>query len=235
MGVGWIELKDLKINIHSDLEAGFTLVELLVAIFIFSIVISSVYGAYRATFKVIQGAEAQLVSSNSARIVLGRLTDDLQSIVVGTGGGLRGESHDISGTRADSIGFVSSVHLRLDKGDSVYGRSYIHYTVEPDDDNGTLSLYRSDIGLTPGVDPLENEDNGYLIGVGLTEVRFSYSDEDGGEVDEWSADFEAEDDQDQQGLPRVIYISLTYGDDVDNKTGDVYKTAVTLPAQGKKE
>ncbi|MGB3223162.1 MAG: prepilin-type N-terminal cleavage/methylation domain-containing protein, partial [Desulforhopalus sp.] len=73
-------------NVHEKCglnQRGFTLIELLIAMFIFAIVVSSVYGAYRSSFHVIHGSEYQLQVANNARIVLERLSEDLEAILPG--------------------------------------------------------------------------------------------------------------------------------------------------------
>ncbi len=217
---------------------GFTLVELLIAIFIFAIVVSSVYGAYRSTFKIIHDSEALLATSRTARVAMERMTDDLIAIVSDAGGELRGEKHDISGARGDSLAFVSSVHLVLSKAETLNGYSSIAYTVELDKDDGLLNLYRSDTVLLPGGNTGENDLRKEMLAKGLKEMRITYLDKDGKKTDEWHSD-EGQKTLGAQGivteplLPALIYLHLSFGKSIDGKGGTVFETAVALPQKSK--
>lgn len=218
-------------------EKGFTLIELLIAIFIFAIVISSVYGAYRATFHIVQGSEYQLNISNKARIVVERLTEDLGSIVTGPGGVFQGERHKYADSRGDSLSFVSLAHLVLRKTDMHTGRSLIQYQSELDQETGLLNLYRSETVFLPGsgVDVETDDENGqrHLICQGLLEFRFTYLDRDGNESEEWQVDEVMPSSQDnppgESPFPTLVLIELKFAKSVDSDRSTVFKTAVALP------
>ena len=224
---------------------GFTLIELLLAIFIFAIVVSSVYGAYRSTFKIVHGSESLLATSRTARVAMERMTDDLLAIVSDSGGALRGEKHDISGSRGDSLAFVSSVHLALSKTEAVNGYASIAYSVELDKDDGLLNLYRSDTVLLPGgkIGEKEKDLRKEMLAKGLTEMRLTYLDKDGKKTDEWQSDegqkmLDAKGKQAEPLLPALIYLQLSFGKSIDSKAidskgGTVFKTAVALPQKSK--
>ncbi len=208
--------------------------ELLIAIFIFAIVISAVYGAYNATFKIVHGAEQNLAITRNARVALERMIEDLDSIVISPGSSLHGERHDQSdGTRGDSLAFISSAHLALSKADIAKGYARISYSVERNDADGFLDLYRSDTLLLPGVDTKEKEARKEILAKGLKEVEFSYLDEDGKELEEWQGDEEQQPgeqsgQQSETSLPALVYLQLTFADALDSKGGTIFKTAVAL-------
>lgn len=218
---------------HRTGEAGFTLVELLIAVFIFAIVISSVYGSYRATFMTVDGAEGRLQMSAGASIVMERIADDLTAIVAGPGGYFRGEKQEHLGQRGDSLAFISTAHLALSRDELFTGRSLIEYTVEPNEESGLLQLYRADTRLLPGVDTADEEPRKHIICTGLQEVRFLYLDEDGSEVEEWLEDEEqppgGEAAVQEPLLPRLVYVELKFGDTMESDRGTVFRTAVALP------
>lgn len=219
-------------------ERGFTLVELLIAIFIFAIVISSVYGAYRATFKIIHGSESRLSISRNARVAMERITDDLHSIVAGPGGELRGERHDQGGTRGDSLAFISSSHLVLNKQDSQAGYAVIAYSALRNEKSGLLELHRSDRVILPGAEKEKNDLQQEILAEGLREVNFTFLDADGRETDEWQSDEGREDrgggeDLAEPLLPALIYVKLVFAEAADSKEGTVFKTAVALPQKAK--
>jgi len=225
-------------------ERGFTLIELLIAMFIFAIVISSVYGAYRATFTIIHGSEAQMAISRSGQVAIERISDDLRSIVAGPGGELRGEKKDVSGARGDSLAFISASHLALSKKDLRAGYAVIGYSAEPDEKNGLLKLYRLDRVLLPGMEKEKSETPGDILAAGLQEVSFTYVDADGKETDEWDSEEGKEDSGEGKQLadpllPELVYVKLVFSHSAERETdqasegGVVFRTAVALPKKAK--
>lgn len=219
-------------------QRGFTLVELLLAIFIFAIVISSVYGAYRFSFSIIYGSEARLLISRNARVAMERIAADLDGIVAGPGGVLEGERHDDAGKRGDSLAFVSSAHLVLSKEDATGGYTLIRYSVERDEDKGLLNLYRSDTVLFPGAADKGNEARKDVLCQGLKEVAFTYRDEDGSEKEEWQSDegngaAQEGEQQKEPMLPALVYVKLTFAEYPDSEGESIFRTAVALPQKAK--
>jgi general secretion pathway protein J len=213
-------------------ERGFTLVELLMAMFIFAIVVSSVYGSYRATFHIIHGSEARLQMANAARIVFEILAEDLGSIVTGPGVVFSGETNNYSGKRGDSLSFVSSAHLVLRKADTNAGPVLIRYEVEPDTATGFLDLYRLQSVLLPGVEPNEEEAERHLVCRGLREFRFTYLDRDGNETAEWQVE-EREvagegTAEEESPLPTMVSVELSFAEAMDSDENTLFKTAVAL-------
>lgn len=214
-------------------ERGFTLVELLIAIFIFSIVISSVYGSYRATFHIVHGSEYQLEIANRARVVMERLSEDLGSIVTGPEGGLLGVSHTYSDARGDSLSFVSTAHLALRKTETLAGHARVEYLPELDLDTGLLNLYRSDVVLLPGVETDSGGGQRHLICRGLLEFRFTYLDQDGNETEEWRVEEVASPGggaaEGESPFPSLVSVELKFAESVESDSNTVFKTAFALP------
>lgn len=212
-------------------KSGFTLIELLFAIFIFSIVISAVYGAYSTTFHTIQGSEAILEESHQARAAFERMTEDLTTIVAGSGGYLLGVEQEIEGGRADNMTFVSSTHISLGAQESLMGDSVIRFSTDLDETNGTLKLLRSDTVKKPGDEVEAASETQYLLCQGLRQVRFTYFNEDGLENTEWKTESEQEADGTitQPELPVMISIELIFPNTSGDENGSVFKTAIALP------
>ncbi len=211
---------------------GFTLVELLLAIFIFSIVVSAVYGSYRATFHVVNGTQVKIATAQKAQFVIERISDDLTSLVESEGGYLLGEKIESAGLRGDSLSFVSAVHIGLTKGEARNGYSEIIYDTENDEKTGLLSLYRSGSRLLPGTDG-ENEDDllRYLLCDGLKEVRFSYQGGEEGESDEWQSaeNNSSNGEQPTHHFPVMVTVVLRFAETVESENVQIFTTSVALP------
>lgn len=96
---------------------GFTLLEVLISIALFALVISSVYGAYRATFATVHTTERQTVSGAAARVILERITADLEAVATDTSSSLLGKSGDVAGFRADSMSCVALAHVSFTRAE----------------------------------------------------------------------------------------------------------------------
>lgn len=217
-------------NADCSRKAGFTLIELLFAIFIFAIVISSVYGAYRATFHIVQGSEKHLSESHRARAALERITDDLSAIVTGPAALLQGVEEDVSGMRGSSISFLSSTHIALREDETLSGDTVIQYSSEIDEKNESINLMRSDTIKLPGAE-VEGEDAAkFLLCSGLKEIRFTYFDQTGEETAEWDTESQVQENETPRApdLPLMISIELIFPGQDTSTNGSVFTTAVAL-------
>ncbi len=218
----------------TESESGFTLIELLTSIFIFALVISSVYGAYRATFFTVNGTEKQVVLTSGARVILERLTDDLESLYSGDDGNLQGEKGDVNGHRADSLECISAAHVRFNRLERRAGLALLRYTIE-EQDSGLLNLYRFDAPLLPGDASAEEEDKGVLLGRDLQEFKLTYVSADGTESDEWQS--QSEGDGVETGeeksilLPSLVRIEIRFADSADSEESVLFRTSVAIPQQ----
>ena len=59
---------------------GFTLFEILIAMFIFGVVVSTIFTSYTGTFKIIEETESQADIYAMARVAMARLQEDLESV-----------------------------------------------------------------------------------------------------------------------------------------------------------
>ena len=217
----------MNITTENTGHGGFTLLELLLAIFIFAIVTSSVYGAYRSTFFVINSTESQAEYSSMARIALDRISGDLETGYFGAGGLFNGEQNDADTGRADQLTFTSTFHLVLAKNEQPAGYAMIRYSTEIDEDSGLLGLYRLDKAFRPGDTPEGLEDQkGFLLCDRLAAVEFSYFDAEGSEVEEWESH---EDEGEPQGkYPVMTKITLRFAESADTEERIVFSTAVAM-------
>ncbi|WP_457576463.1 PulJ/GspJ family protein [Desulfomarina sp.] len=207
---------------------GFTLMELLLAIFIFGLVISAVYGVYHATFLVVNHTGDKMAVAGRARVALERINEDLFSLFPGKAGFLSGEHHEDLGMDSDRLSFYSTLHISFKKGEKGSGMALIEYFAEEDGTTGLLNLYRSDRILLPGIGLDKEKRRKYLLCDRLTGVRFLYYDVDGGQHDEWRSDGEHTVDDDKNRFPALVSVVLSFGKSVDSDDVTVFTTAVAL-------
>lgn len=195
------------------------------AIFIFTIVISSVYGAYRSSFRIINSTESLAEFSNMARISLERMSGDLESLYSGNDGMLLGKKKEVAIGRADDLTFTSTAHLVFSRKEQPAGYAIINYTTELDGDSGLLRLYRQDKAFRPGEPQVVDDEKGFLLCDSLAEVTFTYLDADGNESDDWRYEGGASAGK----LPALIRISLRFADSSETKEKVVFSTSVAIP------
>jgi len=210
---------------------GFTLIEILLAIFIFSIVLAAIYGSYTGTFRVIDTAESQVAVFRQARIAMARMTEDLASSyyseIVTEMEQFVGTEQEVQGMRADTLRFISKAHLLFNDRELAAGTAQIFYEVREDVTGEGLALYRHD---TPELVAGSGEDSGGLLLCDhLQEVRFSYYDGDGNEQGSWDAsDTDFIGRPARERIPRMVAIKLDFINDKDPEKPYIFTTSVIL-------
>jgi general secretion pathway protein J len=196
---------------------GFTLLEILVAIFIFAIVITAVFGSFRAVFSSTNAVSADEAEYAAARTCLQRMARDLDAMYItrdtfyskpkfnGTKDPYRvvGDTTDVAGSSFGRLRFASLAHLRLNQ-DPREGVCRIVYYVQRRAD-GSLVLRRSD-HLYPFPDFEESEDDPILCDHILS-LEFAYMDAKGDMNERW----DSESADDEYATPQLIEIRMTVG------------------------
>jgi len=214
---------------------GFTLLEILVAIFIFGTVLATIYAAYGSTFRLIGATREQAEIYQMARVAMERISEDLAAAIPpespepeATAGeaALVGIDDVADGMAADTLRFRSRAHVAFVGALGAGGPAVIRYTVEPATEGGGLVLYRQD---TPGPAGEEGEGGrGYALCDRLCGVNFTYYAEGGEEYDNWNtADASA-----QGRLPARVAVELLFLVGSGDTRPIKFRTAVVLPTRG---
>lgn len=202
---------------NSATNRGFTLLEIMVAIFIFAVVITTVFGSFRVVFSSADAVGSDVTRFETARTCLTRMSTDLTALHVTLYPRYRvpefndppdpyrlvGDSTDVAGDTFGRLRFASQAHLRLN-GDTRQGVCRIVYYVHQRGEK-SLVLRRSDT-LYPFPEFEESEDDPILCDQILA-LQFGYVGADGDAVETW--DSESEDNE--YTTPRSIEIRLTVG------------------------
>ena len=200
-----------------DRVSGFTLLEIMVAIFIFAVVITTVFGSFRAVFSSADAVGGDVKTFATARTCLGRMATDLAALKVTHHPRYEtpefndppdpyrvvGDATDLSGTPFGRLRFASLAHLALNR-DPRKGVCRIVYYVHPKDDD-TLVLRRAD-HLYPFPEFEESGDDPILCDH-IQAIEFGYLDADGEINDSWDSDATDTD----YATPRAVEVRLTVG------------------------
>lgn len=220
---------------------GFTLLEVLIAMFIFAVVISTLYTAYTGTFRNIERTESEADLYQMARIVLERMTEDLESVymvsqkkasegeeeVADQPARFVGTSSEVDGRRMDTLRFASKAHIFFNEDEPYAGTAEIVYYVrENSEEVGGYTLYRSD-KANFGQDEEEGT-GGWILCDRLHAIQFIYYDQEGGAYDGWDSTEERFKDK----LPSGVSIVLELANRTDPEATVKFSTGVTLPMAG---
>ncbi|MBC2713494.1 MAG: prepilin-type N-terminal cleavage/methylation domain-containing protein [Desulfosarcina sp.] len=197
--------------------SGFTLLEILVAIFIFALVITTVFGSFRAVFSSADAVGGDVAIFESARTCLGRMATDLEALYASQYPRyakpefndpqdpyrLVGDATDVTGISFGRLQFASLAHLSFNL-DPRQGVCRIVYYVHQRSDE-SLVLRRAD-HLFPFPDFQESEDDPILCD-NILALEFGYMGAEGEMSDQWDSESADTD----YATPRSIEIRLTVG------------------------
>jgi general secretion pathway protein J len=208
-------------------EKGFTLIEILLAIFILGIVMTTVYASYTGTFRVIRETQVDAEIYGMARNALDRMVRDLQSAAP-----WRGAFTFI--TKADTFGdrgflrltFRAAAHVAFSDREASGGISVIEYRVEEGTEKAGYVLLRSDnLYRDPGKDaPLPG---GYLLSDRVEALTYRFTDAAGKEYDTWDSGGQVETQRNR--APAGVLIRLTLVNVVNKERPYRFMTRVRIP------
>ena len=226
-----------RIRMNPAGRSGFTMIEILIAIFIFSIIVTTIFGSYRGISEQIAAVSKDRYLIEMGRNCIDRMTRDLRSIwVVQLPGYSRPRvNHDPDPYRVageeDSAGdhtftrfrFTSLAHLPIRPSRS-FGIARIVYYVQADE-NDVYRLFRSD-RLFPyeefAPDPLDP-----VLCTHVHSLTFLFFDDTGESHTSWDSESESV----EFATPTAVEIRLELGDESNL---EIFKTRVTLPVHREK-
>jgi len=213
---------------------GFTLIEILVAVFILAIVVSLVMGSFSGIY---EGAERINIGSDLHELgnaCLNRMTTDLQSMHVAAYPRykrpdidddpeiyhVKGEKRSSGGTTFGWLRFTSMAHLPFNQQVNE-GIAEIVYYVQQTPENDFI-LRRAD-KLYPYPEEFEESDTDPIMCEQLRRFELVYYDAKGREYDEW----DSESDDMEFGTPRAVEIKLEVGSD---ELSYAFNSSIAIPA-----
>ena len=211
-------------------RSGFTLVEVLVSIFILSVVMSTVYVAYSGTLKVTRQMEEEGNTYKMARLTMDRIIRDLSSLQ--TSGGsfyFTAEKEKVKNSEFHSLHFWSAAHLAFGANEGESSPATISYTIREDNPEGSFSLWRADVAAAK---PHEQEEKAeaYIICKNIDSFKLTFYDAESRETDVWDSSATAE--QGKQ-LPRSAKIELAIVNANNKEKPYKFMTRIFLPSKKK--
>jgi general secretion pathway protein J len=219
-------------------DRGFTLLEIMIAIFIFAIIATTIFASFSSLLSGNETSDQGTASYEMAKNCLNRMIVDLESIHLTLPPGysppvlgeppelyrIVGENFDIQGVSFPRLRFTSLAHLSFG-GKTENGIAEIVYYVQASGD-GNYVLKRAD-NLYP-YKTFEEKTGDPVLCTDVKSLTFKYYDQDGTTYDLWDSD----DEEFGHSTPKAIDINL----ELTESSGSLwFKTMVTLPVYRKKK
>jgi len=222
-------LQDMQISKKS----GFTLIEILIAIFILATVLTTVYAAYTGTFRLMKDTRRGDNIYSMARTAMNRMAKDMESLC-SRKGSFRFASGEIEKEGFMELSFLSSAHLNFyDEKSS--GIAVISYFVVEDNEKEGCILKRKDELYRDKTEEAEEEaeeevsrDGGYILCEELQSLIYKFYDDSGEEYDSWDSESDSKTQNDK--VPSVVSIRMDFINPDDRDRPYRFMTKVFLPA-----
>jgi general secretion pathway protein J len=219
-------------------QDGFTLFEILIAMFIFAVVLSTIYGSYTGTFRIIGQAESQSEIYHMARVALERIIEDLESVYISENKSSNkekedsynyllfiGEDKEIEGRPADNLSFISMANIDLGGQGQSPGVKKINYYVEKNSEGDDLVLYRREAPIFEKELDFAGEKEGLILCEKLVSVNFSYHETNEETSEEWDSFLDAF----KGKIPGRVSIFLEFVNAANPEEPIKFFTSVFLP------
>ncbi|MDP2268641.1 MAG: prepilin-type N-terminal cleavage/methylation domain-containing protein, partial [Deltaproteobacteria bacterium] len=207
---------------------GFTLLEILIAVFILATVLSTVYAAYRGTFRIISDSEREGEIYGMARNTMLRIIKDLTAVTT-AGGKFKfvSRASETAGANFMEIAFTSRAHLSWADNESSGTRAEISYYVDQEGPEGGVRLLRRDVpDAQAGTEGQER--SGFVICEGLYSLAYKFTDSSGQEHDSWDSTAGATTEKNK--IPTLAAVELKLVNPQDKERPYIFTTKVFLPA-----
>ena len=211
------------------LSSGFTLLEILIAIAILALVVSSLFGAYSSTMETTEMVESARDVDQAARLALMQMVDDFSSLYYKKAegenedspfrfqGGMDGESE-----KGTVVQFASTAHLGFDGSFPNLRINRVSYVLEKQAEN--QRYYRLVRMELPFVDLSgEREETAVELADTVESLTITYLNEDGETLSQWDSKAE----ETEGILPRLVNIRLQLA----GEKSRVFSTTVAIQAR----
>jgi len=205
---------------------GFTLIEILIAVFILGIVLSTVYAYYTGTFRIIRATETDAELYGMARTVLERMTRDLEATAAWKGAfTFTARPYSLGDREFTRLIFRSTAHIAFSEREEPAGIAVIEYGVEEGTEKEGYALSRSDsLYRDPGKE--EAPTGGFLLCDRVETLTYRFFDSAGKEYTTWD---NGDDEAQKKKAPAMVEIRLGLVNEKDREQPFPFMTRVRLP------
>ena len=219
------KMKPSKLRPVKD-RNGFTLLEILLAIFILATVLSTVFASYTGTLRMVSETESQAETYQMARIAFERILEDLESFYLPEQSETSeiGEEEQPFEFTHTSLRFPSRAHVVFGEEDQSWGATEISYEVTEGDEEEGMILYRREKPQWGEEEPSEEGEGELPLCDKLwpeDPVRFEVLDAEGEEMDKW-------DPTSEDQVPTRVNIALQFINPSNPETPLKFATSVAL-------
>jgi prepilin-type N-terminal cleavage/methylation domain-containing protein len=208
-------------------ENGFTLIEILLAIFILGIVLSTVYASYTGTFRIISETEYDAEIYGMARSALDRMARDLQSAAPWRRSfAFKTKLYTLHDREFVRLTFRAAAHVAFGEQDIPGGITVIEYGIDEDPEKNGYTLSRSD-SLYRNPEKEEPSPGGYLLCDRVETLTYLFTDEAGKEYDSW--DSGGENPAQKNRAPSGVLIRLSLVNPANREHPYHFMTRVRIP------
>jgi len=196
-------------------DAGFTLIEVMLALAIFAFVTTIMLGSFTQTANSKRAIQSAQERTHTVRVALTRMTREIEmAYLADENTALTNRRTMLIGTvRADvdQLMFSNFAHQRLRAGAAESDSAVVSYFGERDpDDRRVLNLMRRETRRLQAEDPATMVGESYVLCPDVSRVKFTFYDH---KRKEWLTDWNTMNASGQQYLPTHIRITLTVFDE----------------------
>jgi general secretion pathway protein J len=214
-------------NCRRHPACGFTLLEILIAIVILSVVLTTIYASYTGTLRVIKDLEAGDRIYSMARGSFERMMIDLSCAGAYEGGSDFSTQRDPSGKPSGSLTFLSTAATNFENNVLLEGAVKITYYLEEDRENVGYNLMRKEEPMDSKT-PAVKVSQAFILCRGLQSMAFKFYDASGKEYETW--DPAPAGLPESKPLPRAVAIHLSFANPADRNLPYRFMTKILLVA-----
>lgn len=206
-------------------SGGFTLVEIVISIFILAVVLSTIYASFAGTFRITKSTAHSEKVYSMMRVTADRMLQDIESLSP------RKDSYEISLTRGDygdegrELSFISSAGLSYVDG-SASADARVRYYLTRETEEGGLTLWRSDSATV--MSPERKAPRGFMICDGIKSIRYVLMDSSGAEHETW--DSRSRSGKDKAPASVLVRIEFLNGEKPEGQPY-IFVTRIAIPAR----
>lgn len=205
---------------------GFTLIEILIAVFILGIVLTTVYASYTGTFRTIRATETDAELYGMARTVLERMTRDLEAVAPWKGAfSFTAKPYYLGDREFTRLIFRSTAHIAFSEKEEPAGIAVIEYGVEEGTEKEGYALSRSD-SLHRDPEKEAAPTGGFLLCDRVEILTYRFFDSAGKEYETWN---DGQDEAQKKKAPAMVEIRLGLVNERDREHPFPFMTRVSLP------